>query len=222
MRSIRGALTRPSSRPTTRLSLTRASVGTVVTRNRSASWGCFSTSTCVTRRRTRSLWARWATRLSIRRAGPEWAAPKNTSNGRESRATNRCFPCKKSVQTHHQERVYTLREMWEWYRIGLSLGLGVGLGALLAAVVAPRRAGVTVGLGAAAIAGGAGAGYAIGGWHEALAGGLGGGLGALILAALALVPAVGYLEAVTLPALAARARGRRVERVAGLRSLARD
>ncbi len=140
--------------------------------------------------------------------------------------------------------------MWEWYRIGLSLGLGVGLGALLAAVVAPRRAGVTVVLGAAAIAAGAGAGYAIGGWQEALAGGLGGGLGALvaarlvlgtlerggtrggtavlvglgalILAALALVPAVGYLEAVTLPALAARARGRRVERVAGLRSLARD
>src|SRR6266540_4350845 len=220
MRSIRGALTRPSSRPTTRLSLTRASVGTVVTRNRSASWGCFSTSTCVTRRRTRSLWARWATRLSIRRAGPEWAAPKNTSNGRESRATNRCFPCKKSVQTHHQERVYTLREMWEWYRIGLSLGLGVGLGALLAAVVAPRRAGVTVGLGAVVAArlvlgtlerGGTRGGTAV------LV-----GLGALILAALALVPAVGYLEAVTLPALAARARGRRVERVAGLRSLARD
>src|SRR6266536_186796 len=220
MRSIRGALTRPSSRPTTRLSLTSASVGTVVTRNRSATWGCSSTSTCATRRRMRSLRARWATRLSIRRAGPEWAAPKNTSNGRESRATSPCFPCKRAVQTHHQERVYTLREMWEWYRIGLSSGLGSVLGSLLAAVVAPRRAGVAAVLGAVVAArlvlgtlerGGTRGGTAV------LV-----GLGALILAALALVPAVGYLEAVTLPALAARARGRRVERVAGLRSLARD
>src|SRR6266536_1995880 len=206
MRSIRGALTRPSSRPTTRLSLTSASVGTVVTRNRSATWGCSSTSTCATRRRMRSLRARWATRLSIRRAGPEWAAPKNTSNGRESRATSPCFPCKRAVQTHHQERVYTLREMWEWYAIGgwqeaLAGGLGGGLGALVAArlVLGTLERGGTRG-GTAVLV----------------------GLGALILAALALVPAVGYLEAVTLPALAARARGRRVERVAGLRSLARD
>jgi hypothetical protein len=43
-----------------------------------------------------------------------------------------------------------------------------------------------------------------------------------VLAALALVPFVGYLEAVALPALAARARRRRPERYAGLRSLARD
>ncbi len=140
--------------------------------------------------------------------------------------------------------------MWEWYRIGLSLGFGIGLGVLLSAVLAPRRVGLIAALAAMAIAAGAGVGYAIGGWHEALAGGVGGalgavvaarlvvgtlerggtrggtavlvGLGALILAALALVPVVGYLEAVALPALAARARGRRVERVAGLRSLARD
>ena len=140
--------------------------------------------------------------------------------------------------------------MWEWYRIGLSVGLGLGLGALLAAVVAPRRVTLIAALAAAAIAAGAGSAYAIGGWQEAVAGGVGGALGAvvavrvvrgtlerggtrggtaalvalggLILAALALVPAVGYLEAVALPALAARARGRRVERVAGLRSLARD
>jgi hypothetical protein len=140
--------------------------------------------------------------------------------------------------------------MWEWYRIGLSLGLGLGLGSLFAAVLAPRRPALFAAVAAAAIAAGAGIGYAIGGWHEAVAGGLGGalgaivaawlvlgtlerggtrggtaalvGLGGLILAALALVPAVGYLEAVALPALAARARGRRVDRVAGLRSLARD
>jgi hypothetical protein len=48
------------------------------------------------------------------------------------------------------------------------------------------------------------------------------GLAALGLAALALIPVVGYLEAVALPALAARARRRRPERYAGLRSLARD
>jgi len=140
--------------------------------------------------------------------------------------------------------------MWEWYRIGLSLGLGLALGALFAAVLAPRRPALLVAVGTAAIAAGAAIGYAIGGWHEAVAGGVGGclgaivaarlvlgtlerggtrggtatlvGLGALILAALALVPALGYLEAVALPALAARARGRRVDRVAGLRSLARD
>jgi hypothetical protein len=140
--------------------------------------------------------------------------------------------------------------MWESYRIGLSLGFGLGLGGLLAAVLAARRVGVVAALAVAAIAAGAGVGYAIGGWEEAIAGGAGGalgalvgarlvhgtldrggtrggtavlvGIGAVIVAALALVPVVGYLEAVAVPALAARARGRRVERVAGLRSLARD
>ena len=48
--SIRGALARPSSRATTRLSLTRTSVGTSATSKRSARSGCASTST----RRTRS------------------------------------------------------------------------------------------------------------------------------------------------------------------------
>jgi hypothetical protein len=36
------------------------------------------------------------------------------------------------------------------------------------------------------------------------------------------VPALGYLEAVALPALAARLRRRSPERYAGLRTLARD
>jgi hypothetical protein len=93
-------------------------------------------------------------------------------------------------------------------------------------------------------------GYAIGGWHEAVAGGIGGALGAPVVAtvvtgtlrrggtrggtamlvgfgalglmALAVIPFVGYLEAVAVPGLAARARGRSPERYAGLRSLARD
>ncbi len=139
--------------------------------------------------------------------------------------------------------------MWESYRIGLSLGLGISIGGLLSGLLAPRR-GLLFAVTAVAAGGGAGAGYAIGGWHEAVAGGAGGALGtfvaaalvtgtlgrggtrggtaalivlsAFVLAALALVPAVGYLEAAALPALAARARRRRPARYAGLRSLARD
>jgi hypothetical protein len=139
--------------------------------------------------------------------------------------------------------------MWEWYRIGLSLGLGIGLGGLLSAAVAPRRS-LVVPLAVLAAATGAALAYAIGGWHEAIAGGVGGALGAiagavlvagtlarggtrggtaallgavaLVVAALALVPAVGYLEAVALPALVGRARRLRPGRYAGLRSLARD
>lgn len=45
---------------------------------------------------------------------------------------------------------------------------------------------------------------------------------ALIVAALALIPVVGYLEALALPALAARLRRAQPERYAGLRTLARD
>ena len=45
---------------------------------------------------------------------------------------------------------------------------------------------------------------------------------AVALGALALVPAVGFLEAVAVPTLAARLRRRSPERYAGLRTLARD
>jgi hypothetical protein len=44
----------------------------------------------------------------------------------------------------------------------------------------------------------------------------------LVVAALALVPALGYVETAALPALAARLRKRQPERYAGLRTLARD
>ena len=139
--------------------------------------------------------------------------------------------------------------MWEAYWIGVSLGLGIGIGGLLSALIAPRRwaaVAVAAGRGSDRRRGR----LAIGGWHESLAGGIGGALGAwvvatlvagslsrggtrggtaalvglasLVLAALAFVPVVGYLEAVALPAVAARARRRRPERYAGLRSLARD
>jgi hypothetical protein len=42
------------------------------------------------------------------------------------------------------------------------------------------------------------------------------------LAGLAFVPVAGYVEALALPALAARLRRTQAERYAGLRSLARD
>jgi hypothetical protein len=45
---------------------------------------------------------------------------------------------------------------------------------------------------------------------------------ALVLAGAAFIPVVGYLEAVGLPALAARLRRAQPERYAGLRTLARD
>ncbi len=48
------------------------------------------------------------------------------------------------------------------------------------------------------------------------------GLSALALAVVAWIPVVGYLEAVLVPALAARLRALTSERYAGLRSLAKD
>jgi hypothetical protein len=136
-----------------------------------------------------------------------------------------------------------------WYTIGLAAGLGAALGVLLSGLVASVRAG-TVAAAAAGIAGGAAIGVLAWGWPEAVAGGLGGALGALgageiargtlvrggtrggtallvaagavLLAALALVPAVGYLEAVAVPGLAARLRRRAGRTYAGLRILARD
>ncbi|MGZ4280632.1 MAG: hypothetical protein ACXVEM_00775 [Gaiellaceae bacterium] len=139
--------------------------------------------------------------------------------------------------------------MWEWYRIGLFLGLGTAIGAAFAGLFAARRSLVVVVAGLAAVAAAA-AGYAFFGWGEAVAGAIGGVLGAvavsgvvtgtlgrggtrggtaafgvlggLVLAVLALVPVVGFLEAVGVPVLAARARRRRPARHAGLRSLARD
>jgi hypothetical protein len=47
-------------------------------------------------------------------------------------------------------------------------------------------------------------------------------IAALVLAILAWIPVFGYIEAVLVPALAARLRRRAPERYAGLRSLARD
>jgi hypothetical protein len=135
--------------------------------------------------------------------------------------------------------------MGSWYTIGLLAGLGVAVG-VLAAGLFPRLAAAA--LGAAVVA--VGIGFARFDWDEAVAGAVGGALGALgatvivtgalrrggtrsgtavlvgvaavVAAGLAFVPALGYLEAVVLPALALRLRRREPERYAGLRTLARD
>jgi hypothetical protein len=137
----------------------------------------------------------------------------------------------------------------DWYTIGLAAGLATALGVLLATVLAPFRWGVVAAFVGGA-AGGVLIGLLGWSWDEAIAGGIAGGLGALgasgivrgalrrggtrgatmlivagvavLLAALALVPVVGYLTAVAVPALAARLRRRSDRTYAGLRILARD
>jgi hypothetical protein len=139
--------------------------------------------------------------------------------------------------------------MGSWYWIGVCTGLGVAVGVLLAGLFAGTRIALTA---AVVLSAGAGVaiGYGLGQWDEAIGGGVGGtlgavgaaqlvmgtlrrggarfgtaifvGLAAIMLAALAWIPIVGYLEAALVPAFAARLRGRTPERYAGLRSLARD
>ncbi len=138
--------------------------------------------------------------------------------------------------------------MGGWYWIGVSLGLGLGLGVILSGLLGVSAVGVSLAAALAAIAG-AVAGLAIGDLPETVAGGLGGLLGALSAAAVvygairrgatrlgiaaflgaggvlvglvALIPVAGYVEAVALPLLAARMRGRQAARFAGLRTLAK-
>src|SRR3954470_6808953 len=135
--------------------------------------------------------------------------------------------------------------MGSWYWIGVCAGLGVAVGVLLAGLFAGTRIALTAALVLAAGIGVA-IGYALGQWDEAIGGGAGGtlgavgaaqlvmgtlrrggarfgtavfvGLAAIVLAATAWIPVVGYLEAALLPAFAARLRGRAPERYAGLRS----
>lgn len=139
--------------------------------------------------------------------------------------------------------------MGNWYWIGVSAGLAVAIGTLLVGALAATRTLLVVAVVAAA---GLGVlvGVALGNWEEEIGGAAGGVLGAvgsaqvvagtlrrggtrvgtalivgvaaIVLAALAWIPGVGYLEATVVPALAARLRGRMPERYAGLRSLARD
>jgi hypothetical protein len=160
------------------------------------------------------------------------------------------FPANQALNQQARFGLYTLGEMWEFYRNGLSLGLGIAIGGTLSALLAPRRALLGVVAIAAAVVAAALGYFLIDDWSEGVAGAVGGILGtlaagavvggaltrggtrggtaflilvaALGIAALAFVPAVGYIEAVALVFLTVRARRRRPGRYAGLRSLARD
>jgi hypothetical protein len=141
--------------------------------------------------------------------------------------------------------------MGSWYWIGVAAGLGTGAGVAIGALIPAGRAGVRAAVAVVlAVAAGIGIGLAVGGWTEAAAGGIGGVLGAvssvpivagalrgggtrfgvavlvagagLVLAGLAFVPAVGYLEAVAVPLYALRLGRRGPDRHAGLRILAKD
>jgi len=135
--------------------------------------------------------------------------------------------------------------MGDWYTIGILVGLGASIGVAATATLRRALAGVAV---AAVVAGAIG--LIFGQWDEAAGGVVGAACGAigsaplvrgtlrrggtrggtallltlaaLVGAALAFVPVLGYLEAVAVPALGARLRSRAPERHAGLRSLARD
>ena len=140
--------------------------------------------------------------------------------------------------------------MGSWYWIGVSVGLGTAVGVLLAGFVGTARAAlIAVAIAAGGVGYGIGS-WQAGGWIDRLGGIIGGlasslgtapvvggalrrggtrggtatlvGGAAIVAAALAWIPAVGYLEALALPAMAARLRRARPERYAGLRTLARD
>jgi hypothetical protein len=137
-----------------------------------------------------------------------------------------------------------------WYWIGVAAGLGAAAGMLVAgltarvvavAVVVALAAGIGIGFAIDSWQSG-GLGDWIAGALGAVAGALGaavivrgalrrggtpGGTAALVsgtallAAGLAFIPIVGYLEAIVLPAVAARLRRRSPERYAGLRTLAK-
>jgi hypothetical protein len=137
--------------------------------------------------------------------------------------------------------------MGAWYWIGVAAGLGAA-GGLLAAGIAARVALVLGGLIGAGLGIAIDA-WQAGSWGDIVAGVVGGVLGALgaavivlgalrrggtrggvatlvtgaalVAAGIAFIPVAGYLEAILLPAFAARLRRRAPERYAGLRTLAK-
>lgn len=140
--------------------------------------------------------------------------------------------------------------MGSWYWIGVSVGVGAAVGVLLSAM-APLGSrvisvsgsivgvAVTAGLVAGSVPwyegwpGFAGGVLAIIGtppivWGAVRRGGTRGGIAvivagaAVVVAGIAFIPAAGFLEALALPALAARLRRTQPERYAGLRTLAKD
>ena len=138
--------------------------------------------------------------------------------------------------------------MHELWRISISAGGGAALGIVLAGLLA-RLERVPLAAAALALVVGGALAWLVFDWKAAVAGAVGGVLGGfgagvfvrgavkrggtaagtavlLVIAAgvafaLALIPIVGFLEAVAIPALALRARQRAGEKFAGLRTLAK-
>jgi hypothetical protein len=135
--------------------------------------------------------------------------------------------------------------MGDWYTVGILVGIGAAIG--IAASGTLRRPPLAL---VAAVALAVALGFGFGQWDEAAGGAAGAALGALgsaplvdgalrrggtrggtaallalvslVGAALALVPVVGYLEAIAVPIVGLRLRRRAPDRHAGLRSLAKD
>jgi hypothetical protein len=141
---------------------------------------------------------------------------------------------------------------WYWIGVSVGLGAAAGVllagfvgrtrAAGLAIVIAAGGVGAALGFGIAH--------WETGGWIDRLGGILGGlagafgavpvvagalrrggtrggtavlvGGAAIVVAGIAFIPVAGFLEAIALPALAARLRRTRPERYAGLRTLAKD
>jgi hypothetical protein len=138
--------------------------------------------------------------------------------------------------------------MHEVWVIGISAGAGAALGVAVAGLLA-RSQRAPVAAAVLALAAAAVLAWLVFDWKAAIAGGAGGLLGgfgagvfgrgavrrggtaagtavllvvaAVVAFALALIPVVGFLEAIAIPALALRARQRAGEKYAGLRSLAK-
>lgn len=138
--------------------------------------------------------------------------------------------------------------MADWYEIGVTVGIGVAVGVAFAGVLAGLRFGfATTLLGALAV--GLAAGFLVNGWTGAGGGAVGAVVGsisaaavvrgahrrgatlagtaflllgaAVVIGLLALIPAVGYVEAAGIPFIAARRARSGPEKYAGLRSLAK-
>jgi hypothetical protein len=135
--------------------------------------------------------------------------------------------------------------MGDWYTVGILVGLGASFGLAAVAFVRMLIPAAVIAVVTAVLIG-----LAFWQWDEALGGAVGSvcgafgssplvggalrrggtrggtaallGLVAVVGAALAFVPVLGYLEAIAVPALGLRLRRRAPERHAGLRSLAKD
>jgi hypothetical protein len=135
--------------------------------------------------------------------------------------------------------------MGAWYTIGIFVGIGAALGVACTAVLVRLELALLVSVALAAILG-----YVFSGWEQVVGGALGAVLGSLgtapivagtlrrggtrggtaaillgaavVIAALAFVPALGYVEAVAIPLVGLRLRRRAPDRHAGLRTLAKD